>query len=86
MGAVIVQLTYAISIGMLIESGISFLGLGTAAAAFLARLAAAAWRRLSDHGAVVALSAGILLSLIIASVNLLGDGLRDYSSRSIRGR
>ncbi|HZH27399.1 MAG TPA: ABC transporter permease [Azospirillaceae bacterium] len=76
-GAVIVQLTYALSIGMLVESGLSFLGLGTqppdASLGSLLRLGAvyvgiAPW---------MVLSSGLLLALSIASVNLTGDGLRD---------
>ena len=76
-GAIVVQLTYAISLGMLIESGISFLGLGTqlphASLGSLlhigtAYLTAAPW---------LTLASGALLSLIITSINLLGDGLRD---------
>jgi peptide/nickel transport system permease protein len=76
-GAIVVQLTYAISLGMLIESGISFLGLGTqlphASLGSLlhlgtAYLTAAPW---------LVLASGALLSSIITSINLLGDGLRD---------
>jgi peptide/nickel transport system permease protein len=76
-GAIMVQMTYAISVGMLIESGISFLGLGTqpphSSLGSLLRLGtdyltAAPW---------LTLSSGILLGLIIASINLLGDGIRD---------
>jgi peptide/nickel transport system permease protein len=76
-GAIIVQLTYAFSVGMLIESGISFLGLGAqpphASLGSLLRLGAA------YLGAApwLTLSAGVVLSVIIASINLLGDGLRD---------
>ena len=76
-GAVVVQLTYALSIGMLVESGLSFLGLGTqppnASLGSLLRLGAvyvgiAPW---------LVLSAGLILSLSIATVNLTGDWLRD---------
>jgi peptide/nickel transport system permease protein len=76
-GAVIVQLTYAISVGMLIESSISFLGLGTqpphSSLGSLLRLGSA----YLTTAPWLTLSAGILLSLIITSINLLGDGLRD---------
>jgi len=77
LGAIIVQLTYALSIGMLIESGLSFLGLGTqppdASLGSLLRsgvvyIAVAPW---------MALSAGLVLSLSIACINLAGDGMRD---------
>jgi peptide/nickel transport system permease protein len=84
-GAVVVQLTYALSIGMLIESGLSFLGLGTqppdASLGSLLRLGAvyvgiAPW---------LVMSSGLLLALSIASVNLTGDGLRDAID-PLRGR
>ena len=84
-GAIIVQLTYAISIGMLIESVLSFLGLGVqppyASLGSLLRLAAvyltvAPW---------MVFAAGTLLTLAIMSVNLLGDGLRDALD-PLRGR
>lgn len=75
--SVIVQLTYAISVGMLIESGISFLGLGTqppnSSLGSLLRIGAA----YLTTAPWLTLSAGIILSLIITSINLLGDGLRD---------
>jgi peptide/nickel transport system permease protein len=76
-GAILVQLTYAISVGMLIESGISFLGLGSqsphSSLGSLLRLGTA----YLTVAPWLALSSGILLSIIITSINLLGDGLRD---------
>lgn len=74
-GTIIVQLTYAISIGMLIESGISFLGLGTQ----LPHASLGSLLHLGTAYLTVApwltLTSGVLLSLIITSINLLGDGL-----------
>jgi peptide/nickel transport system permease protein len=76
-GAVVVQLTYALSIGMIIESSLSFLGLGVqppqASLGSLlqqgsAYLTIAPW---------LVLSSGIVLSMAIMSVNLVGDGVRD---------
>ncbi len=84
-GAVLVQLTYALSVGMLIESGLSFLGLGIqppyASLGSLLRTGAvyltiAPW---------MVFSAGTVLSLAIMSVNLVGDGLRDMLD-PLRGR
>jgi peptide/nickel transport system permease protein len=84
-GAAIVQLTYALSIGMLVESGLSFLGLGTqppdASLGSLLRLGAvyieiAPW---------MVISAGFTLALSITAVNLTGDGLRDLVE-PLRGR
>ena len=77
LGAVIVQFTYAVSIGILIETGLSFLGLGSqppqSSLGALLRLGTvyltiAPW---------LALSAGAVLALSIAAVNLCGDGIRD---------
>lgn len=76
-GAVIVQLTYALSIGMIIESALSFLGLGVqppdASLGSLLRqgsayLTIAPW---------LVLSSGAVLSAAIMSVNLVGDVVRD---------
>jgi peptide/nickel transport system permease protein len=84
-GPAIVQTTYAVSVGMLVEGGISFLGLGVqppdASLGSLLRegsiyLTIAPW---------LALVPGLLLALAILSVNLLGDGLRDaLEPREIR--
>lgn len=76
-GAVIVQLTYALSIGMIIESALSFLGLGVqppyASLGSLLRqgssyLTFAPW---------LVLSSGAVLSAAIMAVNLTGDAVRD---------
>ena len=85
LGVVLVQFTYAVSIGILIESGLSFLGLGSqppeSSLGALLRLGSvyltiAPW---------LALSAGVVLALSIVAVNLLGDGLRD-AFEPLRGR
>lgn len=77
LGPAIVQLTYALSIAMIIESALSFLGLGVqppeASLGSLLRqsstyLTIAPW---------LVLSAGAVLSLAIMSVNLVGDAIRD---------
>ncbi len=76
-GPVVIQLSYALSIAMIIESALSFLGLGVqppdASLGSLLRqssayLTIAPW---------LVLSAGAVLSLAIMSVNLLGDAIRD---------
>lgn len=85
MGAVMVQLTYALSIGMIIESALSFLGLGVqppeASLGSLLRqgsayLTIAPW---------MVLSSGAVLSLAIMSVNLVGDAVRD-ALEPLKGR
>jgi peptide/nickel transport system permease protein len=76
MGALIIQFTYALSLGMLIESGLSFLGLGTqppypSLGSLLqlgaTYLAIAPW---------LVFAPGVTLALTILAINLLGDGLR----------
>lgn len=76
-GAAAVQATYAVSVGMLVESALSFLGLGVqppdASLGSLLRegnvyLVIAPW---------LVFAPGIILALTILSVNLVGDGLRD---------
>jgi peptide/nickel transport system permease protein len=78
LGAVLVQFTYALSIGILIESGLSFLGLGSqppeSSLGALLRLGSA-YLTIAPW---LALSAGVVLALAIVGVNLLGDGLRDH--------
>jgi peptide/nickel transport system permease protein len=77
LGAAIVQLTYALSVGMLIESGLSFLGLGVqppqASLGSLLRLGSV---YLSVSPSLV-LIPGAALALTITAVNLLGDAVRD---------
>jgi peptide/nickel transport system permease protein len=84
-GALVVQLTYALSVGMIIESVLSFLGLGVqppgASLGSLLRqgsayLTFAPW---------LALSSGLVLSSAIMSVNLVGDAIRDLLE-PLRGR
>ena len=84
-GAVVVQLTYALSIGMIIESALSFLGLGVqppyASLGSLLRqgsayLTIAPW---------LVLSSGAVLSAAIMSVNLAGDAVRD-ALEPLKGR
>lgn len=85
LGAVIVQLTYALSIAMIIESALSFLGLGVqpplASLGSLLRqgsvyLTIAPW---------LVLWSGFTLSLAIMSINLVGDAVCD-ALEPLRGR
>ncbi|MGM0585236.1 MAG: ABC transporter permease [Pseudomonadota bacterium] len=85
LGAAIVQLTYALSIGMIIESALSFLGLGVqppdASLGSLLRQGSP-YLTIAPH---MVLSAGAVLSLAIMSVNLVGDAMRD-ALEPLRGR
>ena len=75
-GPIIVQATYAASIAMLIEGGLSFLGFGVVPPA-------ASLGSLVQEGSAylvinpwLALLPGLLLAMTILSINLVGDGLR----------
>jgi peptide/nickel transport system permease protein len=85
LSAAIIQLTYALSIGMLIESGLSFLGLGVqppnASLGSLLRLGSV-YLTVSPW---LVLVPGLILALAIMSVNLLGDAIRD-ALEPLRGR
>lgn len=86
-GPIMVQATYALSVGMLIESGLSFLGLGV-------QVPQASLGSLVHEGSVylavapwLVLLPGCLLGLVIMSVNLVGDSLRDrFDVRSLETR
>jgi len=76
-GAIAVQLTYAISVGMLVESALSFLGLGV-------QPPQASLGSLLREGVVyvrvapwMVFPAALVLTGAILSVNLVGDALRD---------
>lgn len=85
MGVAMIQLTFSLSVGMLIESGLSFLGFGV-------QPPAASLGSLLQQGTVyltaapwLALLPGLMLALCIGSVQLLGDTLRDALD-PLRGR
>ncbi|SLN63372.1 ABC transporter permease [Oceanibacterium hippocampi] len=85
LGAAIIQLTYALSVSMIIESALSFLGLGVQPpAASLGSLL-----RLGSVYLTIApwlvLAPGLVLAAAIMSINLLGDAIRDALD-PLRGR
>ena len=76
-GAVAIQMSFALSVAMLVESGLSFLGLGIQPpAASLGSLVYDGIDYLTLAPWLI-LIPGALLALAILSVNLVGDGLRD---------
>ena len=76
-GPIIVQATYALSVAMLVESGLSFLGLGVQPPnASLGSLVSEGTIYLTIAPWLVFVP-GAVLGIAILSVNLLGDGLRD---------
>jgi len=85
LGAAIIQLTYALSVSMIIESALSFLGLGVqppdASLGSLLRLGSV-YLTISPW---LVLAPGIVLALAIMAVNILGDSIRD-ALEPLRGR
>jgi len=80
-GAVAIQMSYALSVAMLVESGLSFLGLGIQPpAASLGSLVYDGIDYLTFAPWLI-LIPGALLALAILAVNLVGDGLRDRFER-----
>jgi peptide/nickel transport system permease protein len=76
-GAVAIQMSYALSVSMLVESGLSFLGLGIQPPS--ASLGSLVYDGIDYMTAApwLILIPGAFLALAILSVNLVGDGLRD---------
>lgn len=84
-GPIIVQATFAISVAMLVESGLSFLGLGVQPpSASLGSLVSGGLDALALDPWLVFIPGAVLVAAIV-SVNLVGDGLRDlFEPREMR--
>lgn len=74
--AVIGQVAYAISLGMLIEGGMSFLGLGVQAPAASLGSLVGSGRLYLTVTPMYALVPGLVLGLAVLAFNLVGDALR----------
>ena len=77
----IIQISVQISLGILAEAGLSYVGLG-------AQPPLASWgRMLADSQTFISLAPhialfpGLTICLAVLGLNLLGDGLRDYSEQ-----
>jgi peptide/nickel transport system permease protein len=76
-GPIVVQGTFAVSVAMLVESGLSFLGLGVQPpSASLGSLVSSGLDALALDPWLVFIPSVVLTAAIVA-VNLVGDGLRD---------
>jgi peptide/nickel transport system permease protein len=80
-----VQATFAIAGAVLGEASLSFLGLGPQGVV--------SWGGLLEQGAILfikspalVISAGGALLLLLAGMNLIGDGLRDHLDPRLEGR
>jgi peptide/nickel transport system permease protein len=84
-GPIIVQATFGLSVAMLVESGLSFLGLGVQPpSASLGSLVSGGLDALALDPWLVFIPSVVLVAAIV-SVNLVGDGLRDlFEPRELR--
>jgi peptide/nickel transport system permease protein len=84
-GPIIVQATFGLSVAMLVESGLSFLGLGVQPpSASLGSLVSGGLDALALDPWLVFIPSMVLVAAIV-SVNLVGDGLRDlFEPRELR--
>lgn len=80
----IVQVTFGFAWAILVESGLSFLGLGTPPPA-------PSWGNIISDGRVfvrtapwLMVSAGLMISAAVMGLNLIGDGLRDILDPRLR--
>lgn len=77
LGSVLVQLTLTIAAAVLLESGLSFLGLGIVPPApSLGGMVADGQRHMATHPYMVVIPA-LAVSLVILSFSIVGDGLRE---------
>lgn len=84
-GPIVVQATFALSVAMLVESGLSFLGLGVQPpTASLGSLVSGGLNALAIAPWLVFIPGAVLVIAIVV-VNLVGDGLRDlFEPRELR--
>ncbi|MFO1147528.1 MAG: ABC transporter permease [Alsobacter sp.] len=81
-GALIVQAAYSISFGMIIESGVSFLGLGVQPPDASLGSLILEGRPYLQAAPWLVFAPGTALALTILSINFVGDGLRASFDRS----
>jgi oligopeptide transport system permease protein len=84
-GTILVTAIFQVAIAIFLESFLSFIGLGVAAPmASLGSLCSGALGGITSYPYLLVFPA-ILISLIILSFNLMGDGLRDALDPRLRG-
>jgi peptide/nickel transport system permease protein len=82
----LVQATIGVAFGIVIEAGLSFLGLGVQAPNPSLGTIMADGREYFGLAPWVITMTGITISVALLGLNLLGDGLRDLTDPKLRGR
>jgi peptide/nickel transport system permease protein len=83
-GPIVVQATIMLATAMLLEAGLSFLGLGIPPPTPTWGQLVSDARRTIHLSLYLLLFPGLALSLNVIFINLLGDGLRDYLDPKLR--
>jgi peptide/nickel transport system permease protein len=84
-GVLIVQVTVQLAVALLIEAGLSYLGLGIQPPEpSLGRMLADAQTHMG-RAPTLAIFPGLGLAMLVLGINLLGDGLRDWLDPRARG-
>jgi len=81
-----VQATIGIAFGIVIEAGVSFLGLGVQPPAPSLGLVMSDGREFFNTAPWVLTMTGLAISIALLGLNLLGDGLRDLTDPKLRER
>ena len=86
MAPILVQASISIAFGVIIEAGLSFLGLGVQPPTPSIGVIMADGREYFQQGPWVLTLAGLFISFGLLGLNLLGDGLRDLTDPKLRER
>ena len=86
MAPIMVQASISIAFGIIIEAGLSFLGLGVQPPTPSVGVIMADGREYFNQGPWVLTLTGLFISFGLLGLNLLGDGLRDLTDPKLRER
>ena len=86
MAPIMVQASISIAFGIIIEAGLSFLGLGVQPPTPSLGVIMADGREYFNQGPWVLTLTGLFISFGLLGLNLLGDGLRDLTDPKLRER
>ncbi len=86
MAPLLVQASVSVAFGVIIEAGLSFLGLGVQPPTPSLGVIMADGREYFNQGPWVLTLTGVFISVGLLGLNLLGDGLRDLTDPKLRER
>lgn len=83
---ILVQASVGVAFGVVIEAGLSFLGLGVQPPTPSLGVIMADGREYFQRGPWVLTLSGLFISIVLLGLNLLGDGIRDLTDPRLRER